>query len=119
MATPLSIAVEEAAESSMTLCRCGSLMRPEGTTADQYPGTVPNWGNDQCRICDYTAAGRDPEDRFMSRERAGYLDGLRADIEGDRRRRGIPSSGKAAGRTPIRELIARIEKGGADELQEA
>lgn len=113
MSTPLSIAVEESSESQLARCRCGSLMRPEGTTADQFPGTVPNWGNGQCRVCDYTAAGRDPEDRFMSRERAGYLGSLRAGIEEDRRRRGIPAAGKKAGRMPIIELIAAIETEGA------
>lgn len=112
MTTPLSIAVEEAAESPLTMCQCGSLMRPEGTTAEQYPDTVPNWGNGQCRVCDYTAAGRDPEDRFMTRERAGYLDNLRAGIEAGRRRRGVPAGGTTAGRMPISELIARIETKG-------
>lgn len=108
MTAPLTVVIDEAVDTQPGRCRCGSLMRPEGTTAAQYPGTVPNWGNGQCRVCDYAAAGRDPEDRFMTRERAGYLDNLRAGIEAGRRRRGIPENGTGAGRMPISELVIAI-----------
>lgn len=105
---------DEAAVYGVTFCVCGSAIRPEGTDASQYPGTVPSWGNGQCRACDYTAAGRDPEDRFITQQRIAYLGGLRDGIESGRRRRGVPASGRIpAGRTPIHELIANINTKGA------
>lgn len=100
------------ADTALTRCGCGAVMRPEGTTAAQYPGTLPHWGNGQCRVCDYTAAGRDPEDRFLTRERAGYLEEIRTEIECGRRSRGIPAEGSLEGRTPISELLAGLTAAG-------
>ncbi|GAA4034632.1 hypothetical protein GCM10023063_18470 [Arthrobacter methylotrophus] len=87
---------------------CNTRMRPQGTTESQYPGTFPAWGDNQCRVCDYVACGKDPADRFISVERVGYLTSLRTSIERDRQRRGIPAEGSLAGRTPITEFLEQI-----------
>ncbi|MGK3708916.1 hypothetical protein [Arthrobacter sp. IK3] len=104
---------EDAEFSGVTFCSCGRALRPEGADASQYPGTAPNWGNCLCRICDYEAAGKDPEDRFISQGRIAYLNGLRNDIESGRRSRGVPAAGRIpAGRMPIASLISAIETKG-------
>lgn len=86
---------------------CDTRMRPPGTTLADYPDTVPSWADNQCRICDYKACGKDPDDRFISIERIDYLNGVRTDIEADRRSRGVPAEGSRAGRIPITELLEK------------
>ncbi|OOP59270.1 hypothetical protein BMF89_21265 [Arthrobacter sp. SRS-W-1-2016] len=107
---PAAPAVHAAKEAvGLEACKdCGDRMRPEGTTIEQYPDTVPHWGNGQCRRCDYLAAGKDPEDRFITVGRTDYLASLRAGIEAGRRRRGVPAAGSRAGRTPIDEFISQL-----------
>ncbi|MCC3299769.1 hypothetical protein [Arthrobacter caoxuetaonis] len=105
---------EESAIDGVTFCSCGRALRPEGTDASQYPGTSASWGNNQCRACDYLAAGRDPEDRFITQDRIAYLSSLRRDLEAARRRRGVPSCGLIpAGRVPISTIISAIDSKGA------
>lgn len=87
---------EKAADAASTLPRCAGCstpLRPAGTTEDQYPGSVPEWGELQCRSCDYTSAGKDPDDRFINVERVAYLRDVRAEYERSRRSRGVPSDG--------------------------
>jgi hypothetical protein len=107
---PAPAAVHAVAEApELEACTdCGARMRPEGATLEQYPDTVPHWGNGQCRRCDYLAAGKDPEDRFITVARTAYLSGLRAGFEAGRTRRGIPTAGSRAGRTPIDEFISQL-----------
>ncbi|ACL41961.1 hypothetical protein Achl_4010 (plasmid) [Pseudarthrobacter chlorophenolicus A6] len=98
-----------AAPEELPLCKgCKAPIRPHGTTESEHPGSVPSWGDNQCRVCDYLACGRDPEDRFISIERVGYLTSVRADIESDRQRRGIPARGSLAGRIPLTEFLDQI-----------
>ncbi|MET4144193.1 hypothetical protein [Arthrobacter sp. UYCo732] len=87
---------------------CNAEIRPHRTTEADFPGTSASWGNNQCRLCDYEACGKDPADRFISVERVGYLSSIRAGIESDRQRRGIPAEGSLAGRIPITEFLAQI-----------
>ena len=87
---------------------CSTRMRPHGTTDNQYPGTSPSWGDNQCRICDYEACGKDPADRFISVHRLGYLTSIRAGIETDRQLRGIPAGGSRDGRIPLTEFLEQI-----------
>lgn len=87
---------------------CGIRLRPHGTTAAQYPGTAPTWGDNQCRVCDYEACGKDPADRFISVNRVGYLASLRTGIETDRQRRGVPAEGTLSGRIPLTEFLQQI-----------
>lgn len=72
---------------------CTTPMRPARTTEEQYPGSVPEWGEQQCQSCDYTSAGKDPENRFIDVERVEYLKDIRAEYERSRRSRGIPADG--------------------------
>ncbi len=87
---------------------CKTPMRPHGTTEDQYPGTCPAWGDNQCRICDYEACGKDPAVRFIPVERVSYLTSLRRDIESGRHRRGIPVGGTRTGRIHITDFLEQI-----------
>ncbi|WP_422758951.1 hypothetical protein [Paenarthrobacter sp. C1] len=87
---------------------CNSRMRPQGTTEAEHPDTVPIWADNQCRICDYEACGKDPEDRFIPVERVDYLTSLRAGIEASRQRRGTPAEGSRAGRIPLAEFLEQI-----------
>jgi hypothetical protein len=99
----------EASTEELPRCKgCNTRMRPYGTTEDQHPGTSPAWGDNQCRICDYEACGKDPEDRFIPVERVSYLASLRAGIEASRQRRGVPVEGSRAGRIPITEFLEQI-----------
>lgn len=78
------------------LPRCGGCttpLRPAGTSEAQYQGSVPEWGENQCRSCDYISAGKDPEDRFISVDRVAYLDQVREQFEQGRRDRGVPADG--------------------------
>lgn len=105
---------EESAIDGVSFCSCGRALRPEGTDLSQYPGTSASWGNNLCRVCDYAAAGRDPEDRFITQERIAYLSSLRLDLEAARRRRGVPACGLIpAGRVPISDIISAIDSKGA------
>lgn len=72
---------------------CTTPLRPEGTTEAQYPGSVPEWGDMQCRSCDYISAGKDPENRFITMDRVAYLDEVREQFEQGRRNRGVPAEG--------------------------
>jgi hypothetical protein len=106
---PALAAAESFAAEELPRCKdCNTPMRPYGTTEAQYPGTSPSWGNNQCRVCDYEACGKDPADRFIPVERVGYLSSLRAGIEAGRQRRGIPAEGARAGRIPITEFLEQI-----------
>lgn len=87
---------------------CGTRIRPHRTTEAEFPGTAAGWGNSQCRICDYLAAGKDPADRFISVERVGYLASLRTGIETERQSRGIPAEGTRAGRVPLTDFLKQI-----------
>jgi hypothetical protein len=99
----------EASAEELPRCKgCNARMRPQGTTEAEYPETSPAWGNNQCRICDYEACGKDPADRFIPVERVNYLSSLRAGIEASRHRRGIPAHGSRAGRIPITEFLEQI-----------
>lgn len=98
----------DAAEDLPRCKGCNARIRPHRTTEADYPDTVPNWGDKQCRVCDYEACGKDPADRFITVERVGYLTSLRAGIESDRQRRSIPSGGSRAGRVPITEFLEQI-----------
>lgn len=99
----------EVLDEELPCCKgCKSQMRPYGTTEAQYPGTSPSWGDNQCRICDYEACGKDPADRFIPVERVSYLASIRTGIETSRQRRGIPAAGSRAGRIPITDFIAQI-----------
>lgn len=83
-----------AQSSELSVCAgCRAVMRPSGTTEAQYPGTVPEWGEHQCRTCDYLSAGKDPDDRFIPIERIDYLAEVRAQFEASRLSRGIPADG--------------------------
>lgn len=99
----------EASAEELPRCKgCNARMRPNGTTEAEHPGTVPAWGDNQCRICDYEACGKDPADRFIQVERISYLASLRADIEASRQHRGIPAEGSRAGRIPLTEFLEQI-----------
>lgn len=99
--------LEDAVE--LPCCKgCKNSIRPHGTTEADFPGTRASWGNNQCRICDYEACGKDPADRFIPVERVGYLTSIRAGIDSDRKRRGIPAEGTLAGRIPITEFLQQI-----------
>lgn len=87
---------------------CNHSIRPHGSSEAGFPGTVPSWGNNECRICDYEACGKDPADRFISVERVGYLAGIRTDIETGRKRRGVPAEGTRTGRIPLTEFLQQI-----------
>lgn len=102
-------AAEAPAEEELPRCKgCSTRMRPHGTTEAQYPETSPSWGDNQCRVCDYEACGKDPADRFIPVERVSYLTSLRTGIEAGRQRRGIPAEGSRAGRIPITDFLAQI-----------
>lgn len=102
-------ATTEASAEELPRCKgCSARMRPYGTTEAQYPDTCPTWGDNQCRVCDYEACGKDPADRFIPVERVSYLASLRAGIEAGRARRGIPAEGSRAGRIPITEFLEQI-----------
>lgn len=99
----------EASADELPRCKgCNSRMRPQGTTEAEHPDTVPVWGDNQCRICDYEACGKDPADRFIPVERVAYLASLRSGIEASRQRRGIPTTGTRAGRIPLAEFLEQI-----------
>ncbi|MBG0738990.1 hypothetical protein IV500_06075 [Paeniglutamicibacter antarcticus] len=99
----------EAPANELTVCKdCNGQMRPDGTSEVQYPGTLPSWGENQCRVCDYQTCGKDPDDRFIPVRQVSYLASLRAGIETERRRRNVPAVGTRAGRIPITEFLEQI-----------
>lgn len=99
----------EGVQPALPACKgCGASIRPEGSTLAEFPGTVPNWGNDQCRVCDYLAAGKDPNDRFMPVERVGYLADMRRCFEQERRSRGVSPAGSMEGRIPLTDFLEQI-----------
>jgi hypothetical protein len=102
------LVLDDVAEELPRCKGCNTRIRPCGTSEAQYPDTCPAWGENQCRICDYTACGKDPEDRFIPVERVSYLTSLRAGIELSRQRRGIPVEGSRAGRIPMTEFLQKI-----------
>jgi hypothetical protein len=87
---------------------CSSRIRPHGTTEADFPGTSPSWGNNECRLCDYEACGKNPTDRFIPVERVGYLSSLRSGYEIERLRRGVPPEGSRNGRIPINDFLQQI-----------
>jgi hypothetical protein len=87
---------------------CSASIRPHGSTEAEFPGTVPSWGNRQCRICDYTAAGKDPAIRFIPVQRVSYLSSLRSGYEIERLRRGVPPEGSRGGRVPLTDFLNQI-----------
>jgi hypothetical protein len=106
---PALAAAESFAAEELSRCKdCNTPMRPYGATEAQYPRTSPSWGDNQCRVCDYEACGKDPADRFIPVERVSYLTSLRSGIESERQRRGIPAEGSRAGRIPITEFLEQI-----------
>lgn len=109
-------AVQQVAPASFTenlpLCKgCRTPIRPHGATEAEFPGTAASWGNNECRVCDYLAAGKDPADRFIPVQRVSFLTSLRHDIEAGRRRRGIPAAGSMSGRIPITEFVNTLKQG--------
>lgn len=99
----------DASTQNLPRCKgCSAQIRPHGTSEADFPGTVPSWGDNLCRVCDYEACGKDPADRFIPVERVNYLTSVRAGIEADRRRRGVPAAGALTGRIPLTEFLQNL-----------
>lgn len=107
--SPENTACSDASTQDLPRCKgCNARIRPHGTSEADFPSTVPAWGDNQCRVCDYEACGKDPADRFIPVERVNYLASVRAGIEADRRHRGVPTKGSLAGRIPLTEFLQNI-----------